>query len=154
MVNFKTILANRRKELKLTQRDLAQKINVSDKTISKWETGASYPDLTIINSLAKALDTNVNDLLGADDIQGEIHDKEEYDFNIIKRFKNNIIITIGLQILAIIIFMLSSIAKSNELVILIYVLASSVVIISFILLFVIVNFISKLLYKVSFTAIW
>ena len=111
MVNFKTILANRRKELKLTQRDLAQKINVSDKTISKWETGASYPDLTIINSLAKALDMNVNDLLGADDIQGEIHDNEEYDLNIIKRFKNNIIITIGLQILAIIIFMLSSIAN-------------------------------------------
>lgn len=136
MVNFKTILANRRKELKLTQRDLAQKINVSDKTISKWETGASYPDLTIINSLAKALDMNVNDLLGADDIQGEIHDNEEYDLNIIKRFKNNIIIIIGLQILSIIIFMLSSIAKSNELVILIYVLASSVVIISFILLFV------------------
>lgn len=81
MEKFKSILANRRRELKMTQRDLAAKVNISDKTVSKWETGASYPDLTIINTLANVLEMDVNELLGAADIKAKTIEKEEYDYD-------------------------------------------------------------------------
>lgn len=41
MEQLKTIILERRKTLRLTQKELAQKLNVSDKVISKWETGVS-----------------------------------------------------------------------------------------------------------------
>lgn len=63
MVKLKTIISERRKALNLTQKELAKKINVSDKVISKWETGNSYPDTTLLKSLAEALEITVNELL-------------------------------------------------------------------------------------------
>ena len=48
---------------KMTQSELAQKLSVSDKAVSKWETGKGYPDITLIEPLAKALDISVMELL-------------------------------------------------------------------------------------------
>ncbi len=56
------IIIERRKDLHMTQRDLAEKLNVSDQTVSRWETGASYPDATIIPVLAAALQIDINAL--------------------------------------------------------------------------------------------
>lgn len=40
------------------------KLNVSDKTISKWEIGTCYPEITMLSTIAKALEMDVNEFLG------------------------------------------------------------------------------------------
>lgn len=47
---------------RITQSELADRINVSDKSISKWETGRGYPDISVIEPLAKALGVSVIEL--------------------------------------------------------------------------------------------
>lgn len=59
-------IAEQRKEAGLTQRQLAEKLNISDKTISKWETGNGMPDTSIMEELCTALDINVNELLSGE----------------------------------------------------------------------------------------
>lgn len=44
-----------RKNKNITQQQLAEKMNVSDKTVSKWETGRGYPDISLIEPLAENL---------------------------------------------------------------------------------------------------
>ena len=61
-VTGKTIKELREKR-KLTQKELADKINVSDKTISKWETGKGLPDIGIVEELSKALSVSIGELL-------------------------------------------------------------------------------------------
>lgn len=53
-----------RKKLKYTQRELAEKLGVSDKTISKWERGAGYPDISLLLPLCRELGIEVSQLLG------------------------------------------------------------------------------------------
>lgn len=55
-----------REKRKLTQREFAEMINVSDKTISKWETGKGLPDIGILDELAKALGVSIAELLTGD----------------------------------------------------------------------------------------
>lgn len=64
-VTGKTIKELREKR-KITQKELAERINVSDKTISKWETNKGLPDIGIIEELAKALGISVAELLTGD----------------------------------------------------------------------------------------
>ena len=52
-----------REKLGLTQADLAAKILVSDKTVSKWETGKGLPDITLLEPLAQALRVSVPELM-------------------------------------------------------------------------------------------
>lgn len=61
-VTGKTIKDLREKR-KLTQKELADKINVSDKTISKWETGKGLPDIGIVEELSRALSVSIGELL-------------------------------------------------------------------------------------------
>lgn len=56
-------IMRQRKEKNLTQEQLAEKLNVSNKTISKWENGKCMPDYGIIESLCKELDTTIAELL-------------------------------------------------------------------------------------------
>ena len=67
-----------RKEKGLTQIELAQKLNVSNKAISRWETGEGYPEITILASLARELGVTVDELL-SDTLKEE--DLEESPFN-------------------------------------------------------------------------
>lgn len=53
-----------RKEKGLTQKVLAERLCVTDKTVSKWETGVNFPDIAILEDLAKVLDISVVELLG------------------------------------------------------------------------------------------
>ena len=55
-----------REKRKLTQKELADSIAVSDKTISKWETGKGLPDVAILEDLAQALGISVSELLTGD----------------------------------------------------------------------------------------
>lgn len=80
MENFAQRLMKLRKEKGYTQNQLAEKIGVSNKSISRWETGEGFPDITILVPLADALGVSVDHLLrdGLDfhDIQKK--DIEEY----------------------------------------------------------------------------
>ena len=66
--NFGKKITTLRKQKGLTQARLAEKINVSNKTISRWETGEGYPEISLLKPLARALDTTVDDLLSDDEI--------------------------------------------------------------------------------------
>lgn len=55
-----------REKKKLTQKELAEKLMVSDKTISKWETNKGLPDLSILSELTNALSVSVPELLTGD----------------------------------------------------------------------------------------
>ena len=55
-----------RKEKGYTQQQLAELLNVSTKTISKWETAAGYPDISMITKLAQVLNTTIEQLLQGD----------------------------------------------------------------------------------------
>ena len=50
-----------RKEKQLTQADLAEKLNITNKAVSKWETGRGMPDASILLELSKILDVTVNE---------------------------------------------------------------------------------------------
>lgn len=69
-------IAERRKLKKLTQSELARKISISEKTISKWECGYGFPDTSLILPLCDALDISANELLS-----GKILSDEEYKSN-------------------------------------------------------------------------
>ena len=57
-----------REQQKLTQAELAEKIGVSSKTISKWETGKGLPDITLLQPLAQALGISVIELMNGEQI--------------------------------------------------------------------------------------
>ena len=56
-------IAQRRKELDMTQKELAGKLEITDRAVSKWETGRSLPDLSLLQPLSHVLEIDVNDLL-------------------------------------------------------------------------------------------
>ena len=60
-----------RKEKEMTQKELAEKLHVSDKTVSKWETGIHFPDITIMEDLAMVLGVGVVELLGLENVSSE-----------------------------------------------------------------------------------
>lgn len=61
-----TVIKELREKKKLTQADLAETLLVSDKTISKWETGRGYPDITLLEPLSKTLGVSVTELLAGE----------------------------------------------------------------------------------------
>ena len=63
------VISKRRKELGLTQNQLAQKLNLSFQAVSKWENGSAYPDITSLPKLAAALNTTVDALLGYSSVE-------------------------------------------------------------------------------------
>ncbi len=66
-------ITKKRKELNLTQEQLAQKLGVSNKTISKWETGKCMPDYSIIESLCTELNTTLAELMNGEEDDKSIH---------------------------------------------------------------------------------
>ena len=67
-------IASCRKKQKLTQEQLAEKLNITYKAVSKWETGKGLPDVSIMKDLCNILKITVNELLC-----GELIDKINYD---------------------------------------------------------------------------
>lgn len=82
-------IAEQRKKQNLTQEQLAEKLNITYKAVSKWETGKGLPDPSLMMNLCNILEISVNDLLS-----GEIISKDKYidkaDENLIKMFKGKI----------------------------------------------------------------
>ena len=75
-------IANCRKEKKLTQAQLAEKLNITDRAVSKWETGKSMPDSSIMLELCEILGITVNELLSGEEIDMESFE-EKADENLI-----------------------------------------------------------------------
>ena len=63
------VIKRLRENKKMTQEELAEKVFVSSKAVSKWETGQGFPDISLIEPLAKALDISVIELLSGEDIR-------------------------------------------------------------------------------------
>lgn len=61
-------IAQKRKACGFTQRQLADILNISDKTVSKWERGNGLPEVSLMLPLCKALQINVNELLSGEDL--------------------------------------------------------------------------------------
>lgn len=75
-------IAERRKRVSLTQLQLAEKLGITDRAVSKWETGKSMPDASIMLELCGVLEISVNDLLC-----GEVVGMEYYS----KKLENNLL---------------------------------------------------------------
>lgn len=71
MDNYVTgaLIKKLRESKRMTQQELADRVCVSDKAISKWETGRGFPDMGLIEPLAKALDISVIELLSGVDVK-------------------------------------------------------------------------------------
>lgn len=63
---FGKFIKELRKEKNMTQKELAEKLYLTDKAISKWERGLSFPDITILNSISKIFDVSVTEILNGE----------------------------------------------------------------------------------------
>ena len=63
------VIKNLREKKRMTQLQLAEKIGVSDKTVSKWETGKGYPDITLLEPIAAAFHVSVTELISGNPVQ-------------------------------------------------------------------------------------
>ena len=79
-------ISEKRKDKKLTQSELAEKLGVTDKSISNWENGRNMPDLSLFKPICEILDISINDLLSGKEVP-----KNEYQ----ERLEENIISTIN-----------------------------------------------------------
>lgn len=64
-----SVIRELREKNKLTQLSLADKLGVSDKTVSKWETGKGYPDITLLEPIADAFSVSVAELLSGSTVK-------------------------------------------------------------------------------------
>ena len=83
-------IAKKRKERNFTQAQLAEKLGVSNKTISKWETGKCMPDYGIIQSLCKELEITVSELIDGEETEPDsirVYDDNQV-LDLIKRIQN------------------------------------------------------------------
>ena len=63
------VIKKLREGKQMTQEELAERINVSGKAVSKWETGAGFPDISLLEPLAEALGISVIELLSGEDVR-------------------------------------------------------------------------------------
>ena len=94
-------IAECRKEKKLTQAQLAERLNITDRAVSKWETGKSMPDSSIMLELCKILGITVNELLSGERVNMDSLEKKA-DENLIalkRKDENNIAKNVVISVL-------------------------------------------------------
>ena len=64
-----SVIRRLRERKRMTQEELAERIHVSGKAVSKWETGRGYPDISLLSPLAEALGISVIELLSGEDVR-------------------------------------------------------------------------------------
>lgn len=111
-------IADSRKKKKLTQEQLAEKLGVTNRSVSNWENGKNMPDLSLFKPLCEILDITINDLLS-----GEKLSKENYQ----EKFEENIVNTID--------YSNKKINKHNQLISLIFIIFGLFISISAIMIF-------------------
>ena len=79
-------IAELRKEKNMTQEQLAERLGVSNKSISRWENGVTMPDSSLLNEICGLLDININELMSGEKIEKENYiTKAEENFITLKR---------------------------------------------------------------------
>ena len=114
-VKIGKFIAEMRKEQNLTQLDLAEKLGISNKTVSKWECGNGMPDYAVMESLCEILKINVNDLLSGERLSLQEYNKkaEENMMSLIQESGQNhgqdirawLGFIIGIAVLAVVVFL-------------------------------------------------
>lgn len=108
-------IKKKRKEKGLTQVDLADKIGITDRAISKWERGICCPDISLLKDLCKILDININELLSGNELK-EITKEQSEDIIVetvktytnVEKKKNKALLTFTIIILVLYIFLVAS----------------------------------------------
>jgi transcriptional regulator with XRE-family HTH domain len=104
-------ISTMRKSLQLTQQEIAEKLGVTNKAVSKWETGEGYPEITIVPALAEILGVTVDELLNGEKLRNQkielttTESAKRYEYILDKavlKFKNVHIITTAISVLGII----------------------------------------------------
>lgn len=147
-VKIGKFIAQCRKNKNMTQAELAEKLNITDRAISKWETGKGMPDSSIMLELCNELDITVNELLSGEEIEMDNYNKiaEEnlLEFKKIDETKNKMLLQLEviIGILVLIAFLgvvlLTNIFVENQTYI------SSICICSFIIFFIGISFALKI----------
>lgn len=88
LVKIGKYIAGKRKDLGMTQKQLAEKLNMSDKSVSKWERGICLPDVSVYMELCEILGISINEFLAGEDIDAENVEKKSED-NIIQVTKDS-----------------------------------------------------------------
>ena len=81
-VKIGKFIAEERKRKKYTQRQLAEILGISDKTVSKWECGNGFPEISLLLPLCEELDINVNELLSGERLS-EVDYKKKAEENMV-----------------------------------------------------------------------
>ena len=81
LIKIGKYIAGKRKELGLTQKQVAEKLGMSDKSVSKWERGVCLPDVSVYFELCQILGISINEFLAGEDIEQE---------NLVKKSEENI----------------------------------------------------------------
>lgn len=93
--NIGAYIARKRKEMNLTQAQFAELVNVSNKTVSKWETGKCMPDYSVIEDVCDVLNISIAELMdGEDMVENSIR---AYDEGHIKTLLDKIVSLEGLK---------------------------------------------------------
>ena len=77
------IISTLRKEKGMTQKDLADMLNITDKAVSKWERNIAFPDTATLPKIAEIFGVSVEELMNAKSIPGNRYKGTPYLFNII-----------------------------------------------------------------------
>ena len=99
-LEFGKRISDLRNEKKLTQSELAEKLNVSTQAVSKWETGVGFPDIQTIPQISHILDTTTDYLLGCTSkqqkiskgwkiVQSQLSSQQEQTFIMVVLERNN-----------------------------------------------------------------
>lgn len=86
VIKIGNFIADRRKKQNLTQMELAEKLNITDRAVSKWERGKSLPDASVMLELCKLLKINVNELLTGENLEMKDYN-EQAEKNLIEMKK-------------------------------------------------------------------
>ena len=84
LLNTGNLIQTKRKQINLTQLELAQKLNVSEKTISKWECGKGFPETSLILPLCKELNITANELLSGKLLPSDKEYRENAEENLVE----------------------------------------------------------------------
>lgn len=104
-------IAERRKECHLTQEELAEKLNVNSRSISRWENGKCMPDMSMYNSICEVLGISINEFLSGEKLKKDEY-QDKFEKNMIDivgnvELKNKTIRIFNLVILFVVVFIMS-----------------------------------------------
>ena len=102
-----TFIRIRRKKLGMTQQELAEKLFVTEKAVSRWETGRGTPDISLLIPLSQALNVDISEILSGESKKTEVEKIIEYnEFNKKHKFNLQFKLIIMLYIISILLFLI------------------------------------------------